>query len=577
MLHSLFRCAAHLCAIALLITLSFSTVDGQQDSRLSRIDQHIESGEFSRALDLTQGLEESFDANPIYAKIAGSQLSSGGDGYGTAMSITDDGFRNDVFGGMLGGGRAGASGGVTRADFDDLINLINETIAPDSWEQNGGTGRISPFPSGVYVDGHGTLKRLETTKLGKWNESRLREQRARFAEVIAGDSELRLISITRLERHLQRMAAAGQQPTDSMRYLGGIYELQYLMVDEKTREIIIAGPAGPWHESAEGRVVNVDTGRPVLQLDDLVVALRNARQKNGAFYCSIEPRQENLKAATEFRKTTKLTGQRMRDGFRKALGHQDIIVDGIDPRSHAAHVMIEADYRMKRVGFGLEPGVVGLPSYLDMIDLDDPDRKPSDDVIRWWFTSNYDAIATNKSRDIFQLNGQGVKVLSESELLKENGQRVHTGKSNKLAADFARNFTTHFPEMAAQYPVYGELKNLFDLTLVAALIESESVKSRANVSLPFFNEATAENGFVYQIQLGETPKTIESIMNHRTIKKRTASGTLRTTVFGVSGGVEFDASKLTDRSNIKTLGTDNLPSHAVTTANQSIEQWWWDQ
>ena len=42
-------------------------------------------------------------------------------------------------------------GGVTRADFDDLINLIQETIAPDTWEQNGGTGRMAPFPSNLSL------------------------------------------------------------------------------------------------------------------------------------------------------------------------------------------------------------------------------------------------------------------------------------------------------------------------------------------------------------------------------------------------------------------------------------------
>jgi general secretion pathway protein D len=42
-------------------------------------------------------------------------------------------------------------GGVTRADFDDLINLIQETIAPDSWEANGGTGRMAAFPSNLSL------------------------------------------------------------------------------------------------------------------------------------------------------------------------------------------------------------------------------------------------------------------------------------------------------------------------------------------------------------------------------------------------------------------------------------------
>ena len=37
-----------------------------------------------------------------------------------------------------------------------------------------------------------------------------------------------------------------------------------------------------------------------------------------------------------------------------ALGRQDITMYGIDPRTHAGRVLVEADYRMKLVGIGLE-------------------------------------------------------------------------------------------------------------------------------------------------------------------------------------------------------------------------------
>ncbi len=44
-------------------------------------------------------------------------------------------------------GPKAAGGGITEADFDELINLIQETIDPDSWEINGGTARMRPFPT----------------------------------------------------------------------------------------------------------------------------------------------------------------------------------------------------------------------------------------------------------------------------------------------------------------------------------------------------------------------------------------------------------------------------------------------
>lgn len=38
-------------------------------------------------------------------------------------------------------------GGITEQDFEQLMDLIQETIDPDSWEENGGNGRMQPFPS----------------------------------------------------------------------------------------------------------------------------------------------------------------------------------------------------------------------------------------------------------------------------------------------------------------------------------------------------------------------------------------------------------------------------------------------
>ena len=48
--------------------------------------------------------------------------------------------------------------------------------------------------------------------------------------------------------------------------------------------------------AAEGRFVD-DKGAPVLNLDDLVVTLRNAITSRGQFGCSIDPRKDNLAAA----------------------------------------------------------------------------------------------------------------------------------------------------------------------------------------------------------------------------------------------------------------------------------------
>ena len=56
---------------------------------------------------------------------------------------------------------------------------------------------------------------------------------------------------------------------------------------------------------------------------------------------------------------------------------------------------------------------------------------------------------------LFELVGQGVKVLSENEMLAEQGQRVHTGASDSLNRQFAEDFTSHFAELAKKYARYS--------------------------------------------------------------------------------------------------------------------------
>src|SRR6266850_591752 len=55
-----------------------------------------------------------------------------------------------------------ARGAAANADFDSLIDLIQATVANETWAENGGgTAEMRPFPGGVLVDAGGML-RLKT-------------------------------------------------------------------------------------------------------------------------------------------------------------------------------------------------------------------------------------------------------------------------------------------------------------------------------------------------------------------------------------------------------------------------------
>jgi hypothetical protein len=464
-------------------------------------------------------------------------------------------------------------GGGVMADFDTLIDLIETTIAPDSWIDAGGTGSVSGFPTGVLVDDSGVMSRVSTEITNGLPELR----RASLAAAANRDprvpAKLRKVSLPRLERALELRYAEGKPPTDAMLQLAGLQRVQYVFVYEETGDIVIAGPAGDWGANEEGRIVSAETGVPVLHLDDLVAVLRNSAE-SGTFGCSITPTRENLEAAQEYLAETgsrplapgKASREKWVAGLREKLGLQEITVHGVEPGSHAAKTIVEADYHMKRIGMGLEKGVLGVTSYLDAIELKRGESPPPLGVLRWWFTLGDGAIRAAEDRNAFELKGPSVKVLSENELLTKRGERVHTGKSEELNAQFADSFTRCFDALAAKYPIYAELRNLFDLAVVAAVIKHERLADRT-----LWQAAHLLDPEKYVVRTETAPTQVMSIANYRVINDRTL-------VAGVSGGVEVVASsKLnTDRYQSDRYGDLEAGRAQSAKPNLGPTQWWWD-
>jgi hypothetical protein len=394
-------------------------------------------------------------------------------------------------------------------------------------------------------------------------------------EDVRHTSPMRLVSLTRLEKCVQLRLAAGQQPTEEMQVLAGLNRIRRVFIYPESGDIVLAGPAGDWTPGSEGTIVNAENGRPVLRLDDLVVVFRQMMSGPDAkFGCRITPREENLARLQTFLQHTQsrpINSEFRRawvDSLRRQVGKQDIEVYGLDPRTRAAQVIVEADYRMKLVGMGLEAGVPGVVSYLKSIKVGPGQPPPPMTVLRWWFTLNYDAVHCSPDRLAFTLQGQGVKVESENEHLTALGQQVHTGTSDELNRRFARSFTEHFEELCDKYPVYGELRNLFELAIVGALIREEAAADKVGWHLTCFGDPQA-----YQVELTDAAKEVDSVVNCRVIGGKLI-------VAGVSGGVTVHPESFVCRQSI---GVD----HDATRANQRSgaaannrklpnDRWWWD-
>lgn len=559
----------------------------------AQFDGHLAAGEFAPALRLADEHKDAATRDGLLARVAAAQRDGGAARAAavTAGRIGDERLRADVYANVASlhpyasqaAAQAGAQGGGNEPDFEAILDLVKSTVAPQSWDDVGGAGSAKGFANGVYVDPQGVLHRLQR-KDGGATLVALRNAALPASDLTAGDvrrtSHLRKISLPRLERALAECVATGRAPDDAMRHLAGIHRIECILVYPETGDLVIAGPAGAWRRDGEDRVVNSETRRPVIQLDDLVVVLRHVLGKDDAvFGCTIDPTDEGLAATKRYVDETGKkplpAGDRAREkwvtGLRSALGQQDIEVFGIDPRTRVARVLVEADYRMKLVGLGLEDGVLGVPGYLDSIRVEKDGRVPPLDVLRWWFTLDYDSVQATPDGLAYKIVGQGTRVLSENQFLEATGKRQGTGKSTPANAEFARNFTKNFAALAEKYPVYAELQNLCDMALAAAVIKTENLRDRTGLRLDWLLDSGA-----YQVGTSIAPAKVDTVAAHRVLGGKHV-------VAAISGGVRIDAVRFTS--------TPTPPDRVMTTAQREKlsaqrrsaaptesrkESWWWD-
>jgi hypothetical protein len=506
-------------------------------------------------------------------------------------------------GGLIGGNNGGqnavavdpgAQGGAQSADFDSLIDLITSTVDSESWEENGtGEGEIQPFPTGVWVDATGNLRfgdeaaRGVTASLASVREGGAKARPAADAAKpqAAGNarlgSDLRYVSLPRLEAAIAQRQAAHLQLDPAMLTLGGMRQVKYVLVYPETGDLLLAGPAGDWRPTREG-MVDADTGRPLVRLDDLLTLWRRQRENNStAFGCSIVPRQEALARTQEYLASTAGEAIEASDrrqwlkGLRDTVGVQDVEYYNIDPNTRVAGLLLAADYHMKLVGMGLAESVPGVRSYLATVRLGPGGQAPPMSILRWWFSMPTSTVAKSPESDAFALPANCVQVLSENEMLAARGERVHTGQSDALNSEFAKSFTKEFAALSDKYPIYGQLARVFELSLALAVIENQGLAAEVGWSPNLLLDRER-----LRLPSVGTPQGVETVINHRVIGGRQI-------IAGVSGGVWVDggksvALKAAEGSTAAALAAVRKAPSTEKQAGGGGEQtarsivWWWD-
>lgn len=381
-------------------------------------------------------------------------------------------------------------------------------------------------------------------------------------------SPLRKVSLRRLEQELLRREAAGLERGEVLEQLAGLTEVRFVVVDVAGGDVIVMGPAEPWIGDPAGRRRGIVSGRPTLRLEDLCVALVVFAPgvRPPVVGCTIDPDPRGLAKLTEFQKQVPrvvrqnerlLVARRIYAGTQESLGNANIRVFGVSPRTHLAQVLVEADYRMKRIGIGLEEPPIRMVTFWSAL------RTAQHGMLqRWWFTPNYAALRTDPARTVMALAGPGVQLQGEDKAILPGGAlRIAGGRANPASALFTTAFTKKYPEIAAASPVYAELKQMVDWLILGAWLRKRDAWGRTG-----WDAAGLRDEHLVPFARFDAPRTTPCVVNVAWKGNRLFAP--------AGGGVTIDPTETLELEQIAVEAEDL--TEAKKAAAPLGDGWWWD-
>ncbi len=425
--------------------------------------------------------------------------------------------------------------------------------------------------AGVVVNAEGVLRmKAAVDATGQLSRRQRMAARAALNPELARPSELRKVSLNRLEQAIAKQLAQGQGPTDEMLYLAGLTELQYVFFYPDTRDIVIAGPAEGMVLDELSRPVGIATGQAVLQLEDLVVALRAygpTSQPVGTVGVSIDPTSEGLKRMQNFlmqfgSRAIPADTRRIVKGLQESLGLQTVTITGVSPKTHFANVLVEADYRMKLVGIGLERLPVKISSYVDRAS---PSGVSRNALQRWYFVPDYESLLVSDDGLAIQLIGDGVQLVNADELVRADGTRASAGSVDRASRLFVESFTRKYAEIARKVPVYAQMRNLIDMLVAAAYIQQQDFYGQAGWSMEILG-----NERLMPVEIYAAPKQVDTAVNAIWKGNRLMTP--------VGGGVHIQPLKAVSAEHIRADEDGTVAQRREQVQLDALQdgQWWWD-
>ncbi len=426
---------------------------------------------------------------------------------------------------------------------------------------NNNNGFLQRVVGGVLVDSDGVVRSAtKDDRAGLLRE--LREQVIQPSGKIATSTPMRMISLAKLQAEIKKSITSGEPVSDEVRFLAGLQRIEYVFVYPERNDIVLAGPAEGWRVRDDASVVGVTTGRPVLQLEDLVTAFRTVdASRDNAISVSIDPTPAGEVRLRKFLSQLK-TGpgfdpSRVESGMKEAFGNQIVTLTALPTDSRMAQTLVAADYRMKCLAMAIEDSpVAGLPSYMEMIR---DGGKTNGTQPRWWMACDYDSILKSEDGMAWKLTGLGVKAMTAEQFVDSQGGRTNSERQNKLAQRWADQFTAKFDELCTQNVAFGDLRNVMDLNVIATVIAANQLDAAAGLDLSLLNGKS---------KALETPSrpVAKTIPAHCSFVSGRAGWTV-----SASGGVEINPWRVVSEQT-KSDGTVSL----VRQKAGQYDNWWWN-
>lgn len=432
---------------------------------------------------------------------------------------------------------------------------------------------------GGFDDGAGTQLRFRTVVGGieinadgvldgktKQLEPNLREDLLKGLNATDKDihkkTKMRTISLKGLEASINEAIASGKQLPADVQFMAGLQRIEYIILSPETNDVLISGPAEGWTVNKDGQVVGKDSGTPVIQLEDFLVAMRyveDARQGQGVSV-SIDPTAEGIQRLHRFYDSINQFRPNLKTKVEELVGQQQITLTGVPKDSRFSQVLVAADYKMKRYSMGLDKApIADMPSVLELAQRKDAGFRKM--APRFWMECNYQPIAKSADNKVWQLRGQGVKALTEDSFFNEKGKSIRkVGKANNFARKWAETMTERYDELSKADPVFRDLRNLMDLSVVAALISREDLTGQVGLEIP----TIAGKESMVSVSSLNVPKTVPTQCSFVKLTK--------SWIVTASGGVQVDSWSVA----AKTEQVESLAQlHAVAT-EKTADRWWWN-